>query len=100
MICATAPASTGHMKVINNHRPRVTSAAVAAVIAGVPVFTLADCCATIMGRKSVAQIEDPLYPDDRERWLSVLAANQWSVDELRDGTCWRALQESRELVDG
>ncbi len=30
MICATAPASTGHMKVRNSQIPRVTSAAVAA----------------------------------------------------------------------
>lgn len=69
-----------------------SSAAVASLIAGVPVITLANCAATIMGVKSLAQIEDPLYPDDRERWLAVLAANQWTVDEMRDGTAWRALQ--------
>lgn len=70
-----------------------SSAAVAAVINGVPVFTTAPCCATVMGKDRLSEIEDPAYPEDRERWLAVLAANQWTIAEMKDGTAWRALND-------
>jgi len=69
-----------------------SSAMVKALIDGVPVFSLASSMATRMGRSDLAQIEDPHYPNDRMQWLANLAANQWTRDEMRDGTCWRALQ--------
>ena len=68
-----------------------TNAAVEALVAGVPVFCTAPCAARAMGRADLSEIEDPLLPDDRERWLRVLAANQWTLDEMRSGLAWRML---------
>lgn len=73
-----------------------SSAGVAALIRGVPVVALADCCASPMARRRLDEIETPAYPDDRERWLGVLAANQWTIAEMRDGTAWRMLSASAE----
>jgi hypothetical protein len=69
-----------------------SSAAVKALIEGVPVFCTAPCMASVMGLDDLARIETPVYPDGREPWLWNLAANQWTLDEIRDGTCWRALR--------
>jgi len=68
-----------------------SSAAVKALLEGVPVFCTAPCMASRMGQDDLSRIEDPTYPDDREQWLANLAANQWTRAEFRDGTCWRAL---------
>jgi hypothetical protein len=68
-----------------------SNAAVDALLAGVPVFCTAPCAAQTMGHTDPALIETPLYPDDRERWARVLAANQWTLDEMRDGACWHDL---------
>ena len=69
-----------------------SNAAVEAVLYGVPVICTESCAAQIMGRTSIADVESPVYPDDRLRWASVLASNQWTLDEMRDGTCWRMLK--------
>ncbi len=69
-----------------------SSSAVKAVLDGVPVFSLAPSMVSRMGLDDLARIEEPVYPDDREQWLWNLAANQWTLDEMRDGTCWRGLQ--------
>lgn len=69
-----------------------SNAAVEALLAGVPVFCTAPCAAYLMGRNDVTKIEAPDYPE-REGWARALAANQWTLDEMRDGTCWRDLTE-------
>lgn len=68
-----------------------SNAAVDALLAGVPVFCTAPCAAQAMGCADVCAIESPRYPDDRERWAQVLAANQWTLDEMKNGTCWKEL---------
>jgi hypothetical protein len=68
-----------------------SNAAVEAMLGGVPVICTGACAAAGMGRSDPAMIEDPLLPDDRERWAAVLAANQWTVAEMADGTGWREL---------
>lgn len=79
-----------------------SSALVQALVSGVPVFSLGPSMASVMGRDDLARIEAPYYPADRPRWLRVLAANQWTREEMRDGTCWRALNsnsaEARHLA--
>ena len=45
-------------------------------------------------RLNPARIEEPRYPDGREPWLWNLAANQWTREEMADGTCWRGLTEA------
>lgn len=75
-----------------------SSVLVQALLAGVPVFSLGPSMASCMGRAELARIETPAYPDDRLRWLQVLAANQWTREEMRGGTCWKALTSGE--VDG
>jgi hypothetical protein len=70
-----------------------SSAALDALIAGVPVFVLADFAAAYrMGTSDLSQIESPVYPPDRQTMMEVLADNQWSLLELRNGQAWRALR--------
>lgn len=70
-----------------------SAAALDALIAGVPVFTLAPFASTVrMGLSDLAQIEQPVYPEDRESFLSVIADNQWTLQEMLQGIAWRALQ--------
>lgn len=54
-----------------------SAAAVTALLEGVHVLCAPECCATHAG--------------NRAKWAAVLADNQWSLDEFRDGTAWRAL---------
>jgi len=68
-----------------------SNVAVEAVIAGVPVFPLADCAASIMGLPSLSKIDNPIYPD-RLQWAWNLAANQWTIKEIKSGKCWKDLQ--------
>ncbi len=69
-----------------------SSAAVAALLRGVPVFCLAPCMASPMGLSELAQIEQPATPDGREEWAWTLAANQWTYAEMASGKCWNDLQ--------
>lgn len=65
--------------------------ALEAILAGVPSFVLAKCAISPMARESLVTIETPYYPTDRERWIDVLADNQFSLPEIRNGTAWAAL---------
>lgn len=55
-----------------------SAAAVTALLGGVRVLCAPQCCATYAG-------------EDRRRWASVLADNQWTVDEIAGGVTWKAL---------
>lgn len=68
-----------------------SNSAVDALLAGVPVFCTAPCAAYRMGIADLRRIEAPFYPTDREQFCWNLAHNQWTLEELKDGTCWRAL---------
>lgn len=68
-----------------------SNAAVEALVAGVPVIATGDCAARAMGLSDPASIEYPAYPEDRERWAAVLAANQWTLQEIAEGECWRRI---------
>ncbi len=72
-----------------------SSTAVKALVEGVPVFCTGPCAASPMGLADLARIEAPHYPEDREAWLRVLAANQWTRHEIADGSCWRQMTEVR-----
>lgn len=71
----------------------MSNTAVEAVLAGVPVFTTGRCAAAVMGCSDLAKIETPRYPEDRERWAAVLAANQWTLEEVRAGKVNRLFEE-------
>jgi len=68
-----------------------SNSAVEALLFGIPVFCTGACASSRMGLANVAAIETPAYPDDRDQWCFNLAANQWTLAEMRDGTCWRGL---------
>ncbi|HYH39914.1 MAG TPA: hypothetical protein VD860_16960 [Azospirillum sp.] len=68
-----------------------SNAAVDALLAGVPVFCTNPCGAYRLGEPELKKIESPRRPDDREQWAWNLAANQWTLSEMADGTCWRML---------
>ena len=66
-----------------------SSASVAAVLAGIPVFaTDDDCVAWRMANPDLAQIEDPKMPT-REQWLYDLSAAHWTDAESRSGAIYR-----------
>jgi hypothetical protein len=68
-----------------------SAAANEAIISGIPAFTTGLCAAASMSNHDLAQIERPRCPNGREQWASSVAAHEWTLDEMRDGTCWRAL---------
>jgi hypothetical protein len=69
----------------------MSAAANEALLAGVPVFVSGYCAATPMASGALEKIEHPTYPDGREEWAAGLAGMQWTLDEMRQGMAWRAL---------
>ena len=69
-----------------------SAASVTALLDGIPVACCAGACYG-MGVKLI-DVEQPIYPKDRERFFGVLADNQWTVDEMRKGTAWASLNRS------
>jgi len=57
-----------------------------AIMQGVPAIYTADSHARLLAT-DFACIENPYYPDNRNQVAAVLAANQWRLDEIRDGEC-------------
>lgn len=68
-----------------------SNSAVEAVMAGVPAINTAYSHAALMTRRSVADINNLYYPDNRLEWAAVLADNQWTLEEISNGDCWRKL---------
>ena len=71
-------------------------AGVQAAMQGVPCFATEKCASLAFGSGDLSTIENPVLPDNREELASVLANNQWTLDEIRNGTAWRMLNESME----
>ena len=66
-----------------------SSASVAAVLAGIPVFaTDDDCVAWRVANPDLAQIENPIMPD-RTQWLYDLSAAHWTDAESCNGAIYR-----------
>ena len=69
-----------------------SNSAVEALMAGVPVFCTGDCPASHMGLSDPVNVERPYFPECRMEFAAPLAANQWTLDEIRNGDCWRVVQ--------
>lgn len=69
-----------------------SNTALEAIMAGVPAFVTGGCAARLMAGADLADIERPRRPAGRRHLAGVLAANQWTLRELRDGAAWRALR--------
>jgi hypothetical protein len=66
-----------------------SSASVASVLAGIPVFaTDDDCVAWSMANPDLAQIENPSMPA-REQWIYDLSAAHWTDAESHNGAIYR-----------
>lgn len=75
------------------------SAAIDAVIAGVPAITLGECAATPVSGK-LKHIAEPTFPIEERRmeWLANLAWCQWSLSEIRSGEMWAFIQREIEAL--
>lgn len=76
-----------------------SAAAVEAVLAGICVSTSASSPAYLYSLQMRAIVKarawgclDSLIPD-RRQWAGVLADNQFTIDEMKDGTAWRMLTD-------
>lgn len=69
-----------------------SAAANEALLAGVPVFVERACAASSLASGPLQNIESPLRPHGREDWAAWLATQQWTLDEIRSGMAWAALQ--------
>ena len=66
-----------------------SSSSVAAVLAGVPVFTDDDdCVAWTVANHDLAQIETPIMPE-RNQWIADLSACHWSDNEAQSGIIYK-----------
>lgn len=70
-----------------------SASAITAMMAGVPAFvTAADCIARCIAFTDLRNIEKrPPPEDDRRLWMAVIADNQWTLEEMRAGLCWKML---------
>lgn len=69
----------------------MSAAANEALINGIPVFVTGPCAATPLASGALSEIEKPNYPANREEWAAGLASRQWTLEEMRKGIAWRAL---------
>ena len=73
-----------------------SNSATEAVLYGYPAFTLSSThAAKPVTSQDLSKIETPFYPDKDlvHRWASHLAYGQFHINELKDGTAWRILNE-------
>ena len=68
-----------------------SNAAVVGLMNGVPAICTGDCAAGLMSLRDPANVEYPYYPENRLHWAAVLAANQWTLQEIAEGKAWRSL---------
>lgn len=73
-----------------------SNAATESVLLGIPVFTLAPNAAAPVGCQDLAQIETPCYPDQDKlyAWASSLAYGQVHINEMKNGSALRIIEET------
>lgn len=71
-----------------------SASAIHGLMAGVPAICTADCAASVMSGTDPLNVEYPYFPDFRDEWAAVLAANQWTLEEIENGDAWKVLNES------
>lgn len=70
------------------------TAAMDAVLAGVPAIALGGCIASPVCGNNVEAIEEPYWPKDeyRLKWAHAMAYCQWTNAEMRSGEAWSHLK--------
>lgn len=75
-----------------------SNVAVDAVISGIPVFVAASSPAAPVGRTDFV-LDEPVMPN-RDPWWASLMAQQFTMQEMADGTAVRFMRMIQEQVDG
>lgn len=68
-----------------------SAAAVTAILAGIPAVCSNQSAAWAMAA-TIPQLDNPPKPE-REQWCGVLADNQFTLDEMRNGVAWERLND-------
>lgn len=70
-----------------------------AILAGIPAIAKRGA-ASVLAPYDLATVENPVWPtdDQRRQYAANLAYSNWSVEEMRNGACWRDLRESGLVV--
>jgi hypothetical protein len=75
-------------------------ATVEAIQHGIPAFGLAPTAADPVCGKDLAQIENPVMPDEDKiyKWLCSIAYSQFSLDEILTGRAWELVLENEQRL--
>lgn len=69
-----------------------STASVDAILNGIPSFCDSVSCAVPVSHTDLSLIETPLYSDRREEWIDSLLANQYTMNELKNGFAWNRIK--------
>lgn len=71
-----------------------STAAMDAVISGVPSIVLGQGIASPVASNQLESIVKPFWPDDetRMRWINAMSYCQWTLDEFRSGEAWEYIK--------
>lgn len=74
-------------------------AAVEALMEGKPAIVLGQNAASVIAETKLENVNNPRIPnrDEMDAYMANLAYQQFTIQELRNGTAWRLLNESGEL---
>jgi hypothetical protein len=75
-----------------------SNVAVDAAIAGVPVFVAASNPAAPVGNLDLEDLENPVMPA-RKKWLYSLSCQQYTIEEMKNGTAYEFMSMVRKQVD-
>jgi hypothetical protein len=65
-----------------------------ALLQGVPSFCDGMSCGQPVSKLDIAEIENPIYPDNREKWIDSLLANQFTLREIENGIAYEKVSRN------
>lgn len=73
-----------------------SASAITALYEGIPAISESGAANALTGPLTQEIVAQPHRPSvaERTRFLEILADNQWTLDEMRDGTCWQWLEKN------